>query len=275
MTGNLSMSCLFLNRKERTPQGATTKSKRSTDGFSMRIKPCSMLNKSFNREKFRVAALLHADILASSVTLPLEILTGASQALGRTGVRPLDIACFGGVGGMLPIQSGINLHSPTERPGRYGLINRACDLAATSAGPETGVETGGFGRTAHRHGGIDRERGIGKFLVGRDRPDDGPLHDHALAVVRRVCAMLPFGSARATTTDHPVRVRLLCQQRQLRSRFDGLSLREIFSPAWHGTLRVSFLRRSVRGFHPPRWGRRATCIMTSSWQTCRSSCCVI
>ena len=67
-----------------------------------------MLNKSFNREKFRVAALLHKDILASSVTLPLEILTGASQALGRTGVRPLDIACFGGVGGMLPIQRGIN-----------------------------------------------------------------------------------------------------------------------------------------------------------------------
>ena len=70
-----------------------------------------MLNKSFNREKFRVAALLHKDILASSVTLPLEILTGASQALGRTGARPLDIACFGGVGGMLPIQSGINLHT--------------------------------------------------------------------------------------------------------------------------------------------------------------------
>ena len=70
-----------------------------------------MLNKSYNPEKFRVAALLHADILASSVTLPLEILTGASQALGRTGTRPLDIACFCEVGGVLPIQSGINLHT--------------------------------------------------------------------------------------------------------------------------------------------------------------------
>jgi hypothetical protein len=31
---------------------------------------------------FRIAALLHPDILASSITLPMEILTGAAQALG-------------------------------------------------------------------------------------------------------------------------------------------------------------------------------------------------
>ncbi|MEK9534264.1 MAG: hypothetical protein VW104_05260, partial [Halieaceae bacterium] len=70
-----------------------------------------MLNQSFHRGEFRVAALLHSDILASSVTLPLEILTGARQALGRSGARSLDIACFSQDGGTLPIQSGINLHT--------------------------------------------------------------------------------------------------------------------------------------------------------------------
>ena len=77
----------------------------------MRITPITMRLKSVQTEKFRVAALLHTDILASSVTLPLEILTGASQALGRTGTRSLDIACFAGDGGALPIQSGIKLHT--------------------------------------------------------------------------------------------------------------------------------------------------------------------
>lgn len=70
-----------------------------------------MLHQSFHPGKFRVAALLHSDILASSVTLPLEILTGARQALGRSGARSLDIACFSQDGGTLPIQSGINLHT--------------------------------------------------------------------------------------------------------------------------------------------------------------------
>ena len=68
-----------------------------------------MLKKSSRSGKFRVAALLHSDILASSVTLPLEILTGASQAIGRIGTRSLDIACFSEDGGALPIQSGITL----------------------------------------------------------------------------------------------------------------------------------------------------------------------
>ena len=77
----------------------------------MRIKSNNMLKKSLSTKKFHVAALLHADMLASSVTLPLEILTGASQALGRGGNRSLDIACFSEGGGELPIQSGISLNT--------------------------------------------------------------------------------------------------------------------------------------------------------------------
>ncbi|MEK9990796.1 MAG: AraC family transcriptional regulator, partial [Halieaceae bacterium] len=45
------------------------------------------------------------------MTLPLELLTGARQALGRSGARSLDIGCFSRDGGTLPIQSGINLHT--------------------------------------------------------------------------------------------------------------------------------------------------------------------
>ena len=111
MTGNLSMCrrpCIAVSAR----RGALkTKSLHSTNRFSMRITPSIMLNKPSIPEKFRVAALVHADILASSVTLPLEILTGANQALGRTGTHSLDIACFSGSGGALLIQSGIDLQT--------------------------------------------------------------------------------------------------------------------------------------------------------------------
>ena len=80
-----------------------------------------MLNKSSYSGKFRVAALLHADILASSVTLPLEILTGASQAIGRNGTSSLDIACFSEDGGSLPIQS---VECPAHRRGRNNRERR-------------------------------------------------------------------------------------------------------------------------------------------------------
>jgi transcriptional regulator GlxA family with amidase domain len=58
---------------------------------------------------FRIAALTHEDMLASSLTLPLEILTGAAQALGRAGRQRLSISCFSQVGGPLTIQSGLTL----------------------------------------------------------------------------------------------------------------------------------------------------------------------
>ena len=58
---------------------------------------------------FRIAALTHEDMLASSLTLPLEILTGAAQALGRAGRQRLSIGCFSQVGGPLTIQSGLTL----------------------------------------------------------------------------------------------------------------------------------------------------------------------
>jgi transcriptional regulator GlxA family with amidase domain len=60
---------------------------------------------------FRIAALTHEDMLASSLTLPLEILTGAAQALGRAGRQRLSIECFSQEGGPLTIQSGLTLAS--------------------------------------------------------------------------------------------------------------------------------------------------------------------
>ena len=42
-----------------------------------------MRKKTKKTATVRVAALLHEDILASSITLPMEILAGAAQALGR------------------------------------------------------------------------------------------------------------------------------------------------------------------------------------------------
>jgi len=75
----------------------------------MRITPYHMLIASNTRSLFRIAALTHEDMLASSLTLPLEILTGAAQALGRAGRQRLRIDCFSQVGGPLTIQSGLTL----------------------------------------------------------------------------------------------------------------------------------------------------------------------
>lgn len=58
---------------------------------------------------FHIAALTHEDMLASSLTLPLEILTGAAQALGRAGRQRLSIGCFSQAGGPLAIQSGLTI----------------------------------------------------------------------------------------------------------------------------------------------------------------------
>jgi len=62
-----------------------------------------------NGPLFRIAALTHEDMLASSLTLPLEILTGAAQALGRAGRQRLSVDCFSQAGGSLAIQSGLTL----------------------------------------------------------------------------------------------------------------------------------------------------------------------
>ena len=75
----------------------------------MRITPYIMIITPNTGPLFRIAALTHEDMLASSLTLPLEILTGAAQALGRAGRQRLSIGCFSQVGGPLTIQSGLTL----------------------------------------------------------------------------------------------------------------------------------------------------------------------
>ena len=66
---------------------------------------------SDNPADFRVAALAHEDILASSITLPLEILTGAAQALGRSGPKTLETQCFSRDGGALELPSGLSIET--------------------------------------------------------------------------------------------------------------------------------------------------------------------
>ena len=75
----------------------------------MRITPLIMNITSNNPADFRVAALAHEDILASSITLPLEILTGAAQALGRSGPRTVETQCFSRDGGALELPSGLSI----------------------------------------------------------------------------------------------------------------------------------------------------------------------
>ena len=77
----------------------------------MRITPYNMNITPSTGSVFRIAALTHEDMLASSLTLPLEILTGAAQALGRAGRQRLSIDCFSQEGGLLTIQSGLTLAS--------------------------------------------------------------------------------------------------------------------------------------------------------------------
>jgi transcriptional regulator GlxA family with amidase domain len=75
----------------------------------MRITPYIMIITPNAGPLFRIAALTHEDMLASSLTLPLEILTGAAQALGRAGRQRLSIGCFSRAGGPITIQSGLTL----------------------------------------------------------------------------------------------------------------------------------------------------------------------
>ena len=68
-----------------------------------------MRKKTNKTATFRVAALLHEDILASSITLPMEILAGAAQALGRGAQQSLSFQCFSEQGGPLTLQSGLTV----------------------------------------------------------------------------------------------------------------------------------------------------------------------
>ena len=68
-----------------------------------------MRKKTNKTATFRVAALLHEDILASSITLPMEILAGAAQALGRGSQQSLRFQCFSDQGGSLTLQSGLTI----------------------------------------------------------------------------------------------------------------------------------------------------------------------
>jgi transcriptional regulator GlxA family with amidase domain len=56
-----------------------------------------------------VAALLHEDILASSVTLPMEILYGAAQALGRRTTQHVDLQCYAQSTELIRLQGGLTL----------------------------------------------------------------------------------------------------------------------------------------------------------------------
>ena len=77
----------------------------------MRIQPFIMLNTPNLQSPYRVAALTHPHMLASSVTLPMEILTGAAQSMNRRSRQSLSFACFITVGGPVAVQSGLILNT--------------------------------------------------------------------------------------------------------------------------------------------------------------------
>ena len=92
----------------------------------MRIKPNNMNIKPKTvaaSAHFRIAALTHEDMLASSITLPMEIMTGAAQALGRNGAHSLEVSCLSRDGGLLSIQSGLTLNTqPLSDPHETDLL---------------------------------------------------------------------------------------------------------------------------------------------------------
>ena len=75
----------------------------------MRITPYIMTITPKRRAEFHIAALTHEDMLASSIALPLEILTGAAQALGRSSAHRLNVSCFSSKGGALPVGAGLSV----------------------------------------------------------------------------------------------------------------------------------------------------------------------
>ena len=77
----------------------------------MRIQPYIMTNKPNFDSPFRVAALTHEHMLASSVMLPMEILTGAAQSMDRRSRQALDFTCFSSGGGRIRLQSGLTIIS--------------------------------------------------------------------------------------------------------------------------------------------------------------------
>ncbi|MEL0136840.1 MAG: helix-turn-helix domain-containing protein [Halieaceae bacterium] len=66
-----------------------------------------MSNSPHTGTPYRVAALAHEHMLASSVTLPMEILTGAAQSVDRRSRQPLSFECFSTQGGTIAVQSGL------------------------------------------------------------------------------------------------------------------------------------------------------------------------
>ncbi len=75
----------------------------------MRIQPFIMHISPLLASPFRVAALVHEHMLASSVTLPMEILTGAAQTKSQRSVQTLQFECFSSSGGLLVTQSGLTI----------------------------------------------------------------------------------------------------------------------------------------------------------------------
>lgn len=75
----------------------------------MRIQPYIMQNSPHFGSPYRVAALVHEHMLASSVTLPMEILTGAAQSKNRRSGQILQLDCFSSCGGPIATQSGLSI----------------------------------------------------------------------------------------------------------------------------------------------------------------------
>ena len=152
---------------------------------------------------FRIAALLHPDILASSITLPMEILTGAAQALGRASQQALSIRCFSRDGGLLTIQSGLTL--ATESLDALGEIDLLIIPAIWRQPRRVLRRHPEHIDTIARHldaGGTDDQHRLRKLPAGRNGSHERARRHHSLAMVRRFRAPLPKGASRTPAINY-------------------------------------------------------------------------
>ena len=238
----------------------------------MRITPCNMNITPYTESLFRIAALTHEDMLASSLTLPLEILTGAAQALGRAGRQRLSTDCFSQVGGPLKIQSGLTL---ATRP--LSELTQA-DLLIVPAiwrQPQ---------RVLHRHpeqiavieqhvgaGGLTISVGSGSFLLAETEHMTGRT-------------MTTHWQWFDTFAHRYPRVQL--ERRQLITQSDNVFCvssvnsvadlmvylcGELFSPRVARHIENQFSPEIRQRSPPPLSARQRTCTTTSSLPTCKPS----
>ena len=90
---------------------------------TMRIQPYIMLISPNIGSSCRIAALVHEHMLASSVTLPMEILTGAAQSMERFSRQSLSFECFSSGGGPVAVGSGLTIATqPLEALDHFDLM---------------------------------------------------------------------------------------------------------------------------------------------------------